>query len=230
MSKRRATAGVGLGLAGLVALGVTIAGAQSDDTPRGTDPLSQSELDAAVAHAQGSDPEGGPESTGLGDDDVVLLVERHQEEKGQEDELRRADIYVYSYDDDVLTRTLVDLETDRVVRSDVLPDTQLPLIPDEMDRVDEITAADTAYQQQLATAYRRSSGQDLTDPATQLDIDPIIFLAESNPAAARTPARVCGDHRCVQLLIQTTDHVVVNLLPIIDLSTGRVIMREGFFR
>ena len=78
---RRAWIAVGLGVAGLIGLGVTIAGAQTDDGPRGTDPLSADEEVTAVGLAQGSNP---AEATGLGDDDVVLLVERHEEAKADE--------------------------------------------------------------------------------------------------------------------------------------------------
>ncbi len=224
---RRAWAAVLLGVAGVAALGVAIAGAQGDETPRGTDPLSAEELELAEGLAEGSSP---TESDGLGSDDVVLLVERHQEAKAAEEAgLRRADVYVYSYDDDVLIHTLVDLADGEVVRTEELTDEQLPMVDEERERLDEIVAADAEYQQLLATEYRQAAGGDLTDPATQLIVQPIIFRADSNPEAAGSAAAQCGEHRCVQLLLQTADHVVVDLLPIVDLSAGEVVSREGFF-
>jgi len=224
---RRAWLAVGFAIAGLAALSVTIAGAQTDDTPRGTDPLSADELTAAGDLAQGSNP---GEAAGLGDDDVVLLVERHEEAKADEDEgLRRADVYVYSYDDDVLTWTVVDAATGQVDQSQVVPDTQLPLIQEEEDRALEIALDDPEFAQLLATRYRQATGRDLADPATDLDIQPIVFRSDANPRAAAAGAGDCGEHRCAQLMIQSTDDLLVNLLPVIDLSSGQVLTETGFF-
>jgi hypothetical protein len=225
---RRRWLAVGLGSVVVAGLGVTIAGAQTDDTPRGTDPLSAAEEEVAVGLARGSNP---GESTGVGDDDVVLLVERHQEEKVvEEDGRRRADVFVYSYDDDVLTWTVVDTATGEVDESTVLPDTQLPLIDSEKEQALEIATADEEFQQLLATRFRQGTGRDLVDPATDLILQPMVFLADSNPVAVQGPATRCGEHRCAQLLIQSSDHFLVNLNPVVDLSTGRLVSRDGFFR
>ena len=225
---RRAWLAVGLAIAGLAALGVTIAGAQTDDTPRGTDPLSADELRPPSTWLRGP---ARPSAAGLGDDDVVLLVERHEEAKADEDDgLRRADVYVYSYDDDVLTWTVVDTATGEVDQSQVVPGTQLPLIQEEEDRALEIALADPEFAQLLATRYRQATGRDLADPATDLDIQPIVFRADANPAAAAGGAGACGRHRCAQLMIQSTDDLLVNLLPIVDLSTDAAASAEtGFF-
>ncbi len=129
-------------VAGIAALSVTIAGAQTDDTARGTDPLSVEETETALGLARGSNP---GEALGLGDDDVVLLVERHEENKDvEDDDLRRADVYVYSYDDDVLTLSVVDVATGEVDQSRVVPNTQLPLVPEESERAMDLALADTA--------------------------------------------------------------------------------------
>lgn len=223
---RRAWLGVALVVAGIAALGVTIAGAQTDDTARGTDPLSIDETETALGLARGSNP---GEALGLGEDDLVLLVERHEENKDvEEDGLRRADVYVYSYDDDVLTLSIVDVATGEVDRSRVVPNTQLPLIPEESQRAMDLALGDAATRQALATAYRQSTGRDLADPATDLEVQPIIFRADANPAT-QGAATVCGRHRCAQLLVESTDDLLVDLLPIVDLSTGRVVSRTGFF-
>ena len=217
-----------LAIAGLVALGVTIAGAQGDDTPVGTDPLSTEETEVATGLALGSNP---GEATGLGPDDVVLLVERHEElKRDQDDGRRRADVYVYSYDDDVLTQSVVDVASSEVVSSVEMTDTQLPLAEEERPRLDEVMAADTELQRILATEYRQVAGEDLTDPAAQLVIQPIVFRGDSSPGTAGTPAARCGVHRCFQLLIETSEDLVVDLLPIVDLSAERVVSREGFFQ
>lgn len=223
---RRAWLVVAVAVAGLAAGGIAIAGAQGDETARGTDPLSTEELDAATALARGSNP---GESIGLGDDDVVLLVERHEEPKDADEGVRRADVYVYSYDDDVLTLTVVDVATGEAESSTVVPGTQLPLIPEEQDRAVELLAADPEASQALATAYRRATGRDLTDVATEVIVDPIVFRADANPQAATGPARRCGRHRCAQLMLRSSDGLLIDLLPIVDLSTEQVVSESGFF-
>lgn len=227
MRRRRAALAAGLGLLGIAAMGWTIAGAQSDDVPRGTDPLSTTEVEAALAEAQTS---GGPEAGGLEPDDVVLRVERHEEEKAAaEGAPRRADVFVYSYDDDVLTWTLVNVDTGEVEDSDVVPNTQLPLVQEERDRALQIATDDPQLAQLLATEYRRATGRDLQDIATDVVADPIVFLAEANGSATGA-ARQCGRHRCAQLLLESSDDLLIDLLPVIDLSTGRVVSQTGFFR
>lgn len=224
---RRAWPAVGLGIAVVAALGVAIAGAQTDDTPRGTDPLSAAEEEVALDLARGSDP--GPEAGGLGDDDVVLLVERHEEEKAVEDDApRRADVYVYSYDDDALTWSVLNVETGEVDQSQVLADTQLPLVASEAERALDLALADPPFETLLATRYRQATGRDLVDARTELIVQPIVFRADANPAAGRGAA-ACGEHRCAQLMIRSTDDVLVDLLPIVDLSADRLITGEGFF-
>ena len=222
---RRAALAVGLGFAGLAALGWTIADAQSDDAPTGTDPLTETEVQAALAEAQGS---GHAESTGLGEDDVVLRVERHEEEKAVEDSApRRADVYVYSYDDDVLTLQVVNVETGRVDRDEVVPNTQLPLVQEEQDRAIELAMDDPEFAQRLATAFRQATGRDLSDVSDDIDVDPIVFRADSN-AATPAGARGCGRHRCAQLMLRSTDDFLINLLPVVDLSAGRLVAETGF--
>jgi hypothetical protein len=223
---RHAALAVGLGFAAIAALGVTFADAQSDDTPQGTDPLTETEIQVALTDAQGS---GNPESTPLGDDDVVLLTERHEEEKAVEDGApRRADVYVYSYDDDVLTWTLVNVETGSIDDSAVVPRTQLPLVQEERDRALQLAMDDPRFADRLATAFRQATGRDLQDVATDLEVEPIIFRADANGDTTGA-ARQCGRHRCAQLMLQSTDDFLIDLLPVIDLSAGRVVSQTGFF-
>lgn len=224
---KKAWLGIAVAAIAVAVLGVTIAGAQSDQAPRGTDPLSPAELDQAADLARGSS--GGQESTGADADDIVVLVERREEAKGADPALRRADVWEYSYDDDILTRTLVDLTTGRVVRSQVIPDTQPPLTPDEVDRALTLALEDPAFETLLATRYRQATGRDLLDPATDLRLQAMVFRADANPRAATGDAARCGEHRCAQLLVQTSDDILVNLLPIVDLSEGRLVAQEGFF-
>ena len=149
----------------------------------------------------------------------------------EEDGLRRADVYVYSYDDDVLTLSTVDVATGEVDRSQVVPNTQLPLIPEESERAMDLALADAAIRQALATAYRQATGRDLADPATDLEMQPIIFRADANPGQPQGAARPCADATAApSSSIESTDDLLVDLLPIVDLSTrpgGRA--ETGFF-
>lgn len=216
------------GVAGLAALGVTFAGAQSGDERHGFDPLSADEEQAALAAATAG---GGAESTAPGGgDDVVLLVERHDEAKSVDPESRRrADVYVYSYDDDTTIHSVVDLETGAVDQTQRFRDQQLPLVASEQQTAIDLALEDAAFRRLLDREYQRASGRALTDPATELVVQPIVFLADAMPDVATGPAAACGRHRCAQLMIQTSDHVLVNLLPIVDLSEGRLIARNAFF-
>ena len=223
---KRAWLAVAVAVAGLGAAGIAIAGAQGDETPRGTDALSTEELDAATALARGSNP---GESTALGADDVVLLVERHEEAKNAPEGTRRADVYVYSYDDDVLTLTVVDLVTGEAESSTVVPNTQLPLVQEEQDRAVQLLTDDPDANQALATAYRQATGRDLADAATDVIVDPIVFRADANPQVATGAARQCGRHRCAQLMLRSSDGLLIDLLPIVDLSAEQVVSESGFF-
>jgi hypothetical protein len=212
-------------IVGLAALGYTIAGAQSEEERTGTDPLSQQEMDAALGSVTSS---GAPESGGLQDDDLVLMVERHQETKADEDAgLRRADVYVYSYDDDLLTRTLVDLADGSVVETEDLPGTQLPLIDEETDRATELVMGDGRFVSRLEEEFQRATGRPLGDVQEDVIVQPIVFLADAMPA--RPAVAQCGQHRCAQLMLRSSDDFLINLLPIVDLSTEQVLSREGFF-
>jgi hypothetical protein len=212
---------------GLAALGFTIANAQTDEERVGTDPLSPGEEQSALDSVTSS---GGPEAGGLQDDDVLLLVERHQEAKADEEAgLRRADVYVYSYDDDVLTWSLIDLDNDEVDDTESSTGTQLPLVQEEIDRVVQIAMDNPRFVSRLEAEFEEATGRAMADPATDVVMQPIVFLAESMPNVATGAIANCGEHRCAQLMLQSSDNFLINLLPIVDLSDGRMISLEGFF-
>ena len=79
---------------------------------------------------------------------------------------------------------------------------------------------------------RRRSAAALTgsaapDPRAALDAQPIVFRADAVPAVAGGAATACGIHRCAQFLLQTTDHLLVDLFPVVDLSTGVVLSADA---
>lgn len=230
--------GAVVGAVTLAALGSALAGAQGDDSPRGTDPLSAEELEAAV-DAAGSpvpaavDPPPGQaaaESAGANGlpDRVVLLVERHEEPKGDETAgLRRADVWEYSYADDTLHRSVVDLSDGSVDDTTSGQGTQLPLVAVETDRAVELLFADAAFADLLAAEFENATGRVLRDPSNDLDVEPIVFRADAMPTVAQGAATACGIQRCAQFLIQTADHVLINVFPLVNLSEGVVIDTDG---
>ena len=218
---------------GLAAAGASFAGAQGDDTRRGTDPLSADEVEAAVADsgvspASASPGTAGPESFGANGlpDRLVLLVECHLEDKGVSDQ-RRAEVYEYSYTDDTLTISLVDLADGGVDDTQTVQGTQLPLVDVEAQQALDLLFADPAFRERLDAEYLRATGSPLADPAVDLIVEPIVFLADAVPTVAQGEAAECGVHRCAQFLIQTTDHVLINLFPLVDLSDGVVLTADG---
>ena len=212
----------------LAAVGSAFAGAQGDDTRRGTDPLSSDELASAASDAR-AEGEPAPESQGANGlpDRVVLLVERHEEAKAADPDLRRADVYEYAYTDDTLTRSVVDLESGRVDETTSGQGTQLPLIDVESARAVEVLYADPAFSDRLATEFRAATGRELGDPDTDLDMQTIVFRADSMPTVAQGAAAQCGIERCAQFMIQSTDHTLINLFPLVNLSEGAVITTDG---
>jgi len=216
---------VGLGLA---AVGSTLAGAQGDDTRRGTDSLSADEVAAAIDDS-GAPPEGGAEAQGPNGlpERLVLLVERHIEDKDADATLRRADVYEYDYADDTLTTTLIDLADGEVDEAVTGQGDQLPLVEVEAQRALELLFADEAFAARLADEFQAATGRPLGDPDADLDVQPIVFRADAVPTAASSAAADCGIARCAQFMIQTTDNVLINLLPLVNLSDAVVVSIEG---
>lgn len=221
---------------GVAAIGSTFAGAQGDDTRRGTDPLSADEVTAAIADSGAPDSAAAPadaetdaESLGANGlpERLVLLVERHLEAKDADPSLRRADVYEYSYVDDTLTRSVVDLADDTVDEETSVQGTQLPLVEVEEQRALDLLFADDAFSARLTEEYQAATGRPLGDPDRDLDVQPIVFLADAIPTVAQGAAAECGVHRCTQFLLQSTDHVLINLFPLVDLSTGVVLTADG---
>jgi hypothetical protein len=56
----------------------------------------------------------------------------------------------------------------------------------------------------------------------------MVFSSESMPDTVNAKTRACGIHRCAQLLLYTTEYVTVELIPIVDLSTGELVQVLDF--
>jgi hypothetical protein len=197
----------------------SLAGSGSTD-PVGTDPLSDAEIATAKVVADvGADRPNGR---------TTLRIERHDD--GKRPTTRLADVFVYDYSNDTLERTVVDVDAEQVVDVERTTNVQLPLTQDEQARALSVFYGNRTARAALDRAYRAVAHRALTDVASQLSVSVGIFRADSMPDRAIGAAARCGRQRCGQLLLSTADrHLLVNLLPVVNLSTGRVVSIDGFF-
>jgi hypothetical protein len=199
------------------------------DPPRtGYDPLSPNEQEQALALAI-QRPEFGI-TVNAASRSELLLIERHEEEKAVTQSgnwPRRADVYTYVYDSDTLLRAVVNLTSGQVDIVETSQDVQLPLTQNETDHSVELLMADAAVMADIAAQYQAITGEALTQPKTQLKLSALIYLADAMPGA-NPGAESCGPHRCAQFLIATQNDVVINRLPIVDLSLGALVSAGPF--
>ena len=160
----------------------------------------------------------------------LLLIERHEETKAVMQSgnwPRRVDVFVYLYDSDTLLHAVVNLTTRTVDSVETAQDVQLPLTQDETARAFQLLMADTAVKTAIAAQYQTITSEALTKPESQLKFRALIYRADAQPNA-HPDAAECGAHRCAQLLLTTQADVVINLLPIVDLSLGRLVSAGAF--
>lgn len=155
----------------------------------------------------------------------VVLVERHQENK---DVMaagvwpRRADVYLYRYVNDTLVHALYDYGTGQMITVEEVQGVQFPLTEGERQTAIALAFADPALRAQMADEFRLITGDALTHPA-QLELRVFNYHAGANPEIETPAAQACAINRCAQLLITAVDDVTLNVLPIINLSTLRVV-------
>ena len=195
----------------------------------GTDPLSPAEIlqtqqtanqDAALSAQINT-----PQRT------EILLVERHQEPKSARQQgnwPRRADMYVYNYDTDTLTHSIINLDTGAVDAVETAQNVQLPLTENETAQANQLALTDPQVSSVIQTQYKTIIGQPLTNPQDQLNVHTLIFKADSMLNQQLDRAANCGLHRCAQLLITTQTGYLVDLLPIVDLSRSEVVNVNSF--
>ena len=210
-------------------------------TPTGYDPLTPAEQTRALQALQGA----GTVMQGLKLPDTaartgaaapaapaeeVLLIERHQEDKLTYDQgrwPRRADVYVYRYADDTLIHQVYNMDTNRVDQVDQVQGVQLPLTAAESQRALAIALADGKVRPLLAAEFRLITQQDLV-AGDQLILKAMTFHADAAPGRDLGEAAQCGIRRCAQLLLAAGDNVALQVIPIVDLSSGRVVQALPF--
>lgn len=188
------------------------------------DPLSVSEINKVVLLTQDkTSARGGNNTNQLKE---VLLIERHQQKnapKGQ----RIADVFTYDYATNELIESLVDLNTSEVIKTSRKQGIQLPLTQNELEKAKRIVFADEEERQILENEYRRITSRHLTD-TNELNIKAFTFTADSLPNRVNEASKSCGIHRCAQLMLYTSDNIVFEITPIVNLSKGVVTQRIGF--
>jgi hypothetical protein len=222
-----------LGLAVALALIATLVwaapGVSLQDAPgTGYDPLSPGEQERAQLLALQQSEFATPLNAAGRSEPV--LTERHVESKADMRSgnwPRRADVYTYLYDTDTMMLAVVNLTSGQVDSVEAAQYVQLPLTQKETDRAIQLLIADAAVMAEISAQYQAITGQALTQPETQLKLNTLIYRADampdSNPGAA-----ACGLHRCAQFLIATQSDVVINLLPIVDLSLETLVSAGPF--
>lgn len=156
----------------------------------------------------------------------VLLIERH-EEKGAPADQRYADVYIYDYSSNELIQSLVDLNTSSVIRSERKTGIQLPLTPNELARAKQIVFDDEDERKILEDEFFRITSRPMTD-TSDLNIKAFTFKADSLPNRVNEASKLCGVHRCAQLMLYTGENIVFEISPIVNLSAGVVTQRIGF--
>ncbi|MDB5972279.1 MAG: hypothetical protein JWQ90_4729 [Hydrocarboniphaga sp.] len=212
-----------LGAAALLGASEAWAAARTGYDPLSTDEQSLA-LKMALADARITGPQGQSKRS------EVLMVERHQEDKAAfvaTPTLRRADVYIYLYDSDRLLQAVVNLPKNAVDSVITAQKVQLP--PTETEGSASLTLAlgDSKLGPQIRDEYFRSTGRKLTS-ASDLVSDALVFRSDAHPGAAGGAARDCGLHRCTQLLLTSRDGILVNVLPIVDLSRGAAVGMTSF--
>lgn len=201
---------------------------QLQTPPTGYDPLSPQEQEQARTVAvQQAEFANAMSATSRSE---PLLTERHVESKADMRSgnwHRRADVYTYLYDSDTLLLAVVNLNSGRVDSVERMQYVQLPLTQNETDHANILLLADARVMAEIATQYQTITGTPLTQPQAQLKFNTLIYRADSMPNA-NPGAEACGLHRCAQFLITTQNDVVINLLPIVDLSAGAVVSTGPF--
>jgi hypothetical protein len=178
------------------------------------------------------DAAGSPVTDGVppGPAEEVLLVERHQESKetyaaGRWP--RRADVYIYRYADNVLVRQVYNLDTNQVEQVDQMQGTQLPLTEAETQRALAIAMADATARPLLNAEFQSITQQSLL-ASDQLIVKAMAFHADSAPGQDLGAAAQCGIRRCAQLLLAAGDNIALQVIPVVDLSSGAVVKALPF--
>jgi len=149
----------------------------------------------------------------------LLLMERRRVKGASE---RLADAWYYDYSSNETIHKIIDLGSGVVRSSEVVVDLQLPLIEDEIARAFDVLLTSPSDRNALSRAFRAVTGEAFEDRA-QVNYKAFVFHPDTVVDGLTRGARRCGIHRCAQMLIYTHDNIALDMSPVVDLSTGRVL-------
>ena len=194
------------------------------------DPLSVDEINKALSLTQPQKQVAAARSalpkTGIKQARELLLIERHQQKhapKGQ----RLADIFTYDYETDELIEQQVDLNTNEVISTSRKQYVQLPLTENEINRAKQIIFEDEDERRILENEYKRITSRPFTS-TDELNIKAFTFTKDSLENRVNEASKLCGLHRCAQMMLYTGENIVFEVSPIVNLSKGVVTQRIGF--
>lgn len=151
----------------------------------------------------------------------LLLMEPRILEKDAGDR-READIYIYDYATDEVIHFIIDMVDRALLHSARVRNVQLPLVEDERATALDIAFRNEVNRRQLDAAFLAATGRTL-DSIREIKYKAFVFLAASVSEQKAINVRECGLHRCAKLLLYTADNTALDLSPIIDLSSRRVL-------
>jgi len=196
-----------------IAMGEALASESIDKSP-----LRADERGRVTAIAMGS--AGRQRQLNSGNSRELLLVERRP---GKASNVRRADVYIYDYATNQLEHQVINVDDGEIVHADFLQDVQLPLTTGEINRSSAIVFNDVDAKARLDTEFRRVTGKPL-DSAEQIHFKAFSFVADQGRQRDLAMAlHDCGRTRCAQILMYTSDRVVLDVSPVVDLSSGQVL-------
>ena len=204
----------------------------------GTDPLTPSEI-ALVQHTSMASAEfmvqqgkairmSRSSRTSVLADVQFLFAERHDEGKDAAPQaardtatdVRRADVFLYDYANDIVLHQIVNVKTSHVDES-FTEQRQLPVTSVEATAAVQLMLDNPLLGVTLRQMHRQASGQDLTD-ASDVAAQGGIFFADSavdSPLGKITG--ICRVHRCIQLFLPyDPQHFIDTSNLVVDLSAA----------
>ena len=207
---------------GAVQPGVVQQAPAEGDKGRGSDPLTDDEIEragriAANRQRRESAPnvagDRGPQRL------TVDLVDPEDDGWDGANAPRRADVTFYDYKNDTLVTKTVNLDTGKVEESGTQHGVQPPLSRAENAEAARLLIADPLGAG-LKADYKDATGKELTSP-DQLLLNGAVYRA--TPGAQPAVLRKCGEPRCVRLFPKVVNGPWIDARKlIVDLSAGKV--------
>lgn len=199
----------------------------SSQRPQALDGMHTFEKDRAMRSLAGSSPRALAQTTSVQSDTStaapaepqLLLLERRRIKGASQ---RTADAWYYSYPNNQTIHKIVDLESGEVLSSEIVIGTQLPLIDAEISRAFSVLLASSSDRRTLKQAYRTVTGKDF-EQRSQVSYKAFVFHPDTVVDGLNPSARRCGVNRCAQMLLYTHDNIALDMSPVVDLSTGKVL-------